>query len=99
MACRAVIYVRTSSEQQAEKCSPIEQETDCRRFAEQQGLVVVNVYRDIERYRARNKLVEPSGTRADRSGLLAMIEDASRDEFDVIIAWREIGCIVDSEPC
>jgi len=89
MARRAVIYVRTSSEQQAEKCSPVEQETDCRRFAEQQGLVVVNVYRDIERYRVKNKWVEPSGTRYDRPALLAMLRDAGDDQFDVILAWRE----------
>ena len=89
MARRAVIYVRTSSEQQAEKCSPIEQEMDCRRFAEQQGLTIVNVYRDIERYRAKNKWVEPSGTRYDRPALLAMLRDAADDQFDVILAWRE----------
>jgi DNA invertase Pin-like site-specific DNA recombinase len=89
MGKRAVIYVRTSSEQQAEKCSPVEQESDCRQFAEQQGLVVVNVYRDIDRYRVKNKWVEPSGTRYDRPGLLAMLRDAEDDQFDVIIAWRE----------
>ena len=61
MAKRAVIYIRTSSEQQGEKCSPVEQERDCRLFAEKQGLVVVNVYRDIERYRVKKKWVEPSG--------------------------------------
>lgn len=89
MAKRAVIYVRTSSEYQGEKCSPIEQEADCRRFAETQGLVVVNVYRDIERYRVKNKSVEPSGTRYDRPGLLAMLRDAADNQFDVILAWRE----------
>jgi DNA invertase Pin-like site-specific DNA recombinase len=89
MAKRAVIYVRTSSEQQAEKNSPIEQEADCRQLAEQKGFVVVNIYRDTERYRVRNKWVEPSGTRYDRPGLLAMLRDAADDQFDVILAWRE----------
>ncbi len=89
MAKRAVIYIRTSSEQQGEKCSPVEQERDCRLFAEKQGLVVVNVYRDIERYRVKKKWVEPSGVRYDRPGLLAMLRDASDDQFDVILAWRE----------
>jgi site-specific DNA recombinase len=89
MGKRAVIYVRTSSEQQAEKCSPVEQEADCRQFAEQQGLTVVNLYRDIERYRVRNRWVEPSGVRYDRPGLLAMLRDAADDQFDVILAWRE----------
>jgi len=89
MSKRAVIYVRTSSEQQGEKNSPAEQEADCRQLAEREGLIVVNVYRDIERYRSRNKWVEPSGTRYDRPGLLAMLRDAGDDQFDVILAWRE----------
>ena len=65
---RAVIYVRTSSEHQGEKSSPAEQEADCRQLAAEKGLVVVSVYRDIEKYRVRTKLVEPSGTRSDRPG-------------------------------
>ncbi len=86
---RAVIYIRTSSEHQGEKSSPMEQEADCRKLAEEQGLVIVNVYRDIEKYRVRNKLVEPSGTRYDRPGLVAMLQDATKDKFDVILAWKE----------
>lgn len=86
---RAVIYVRTSSEHQGEKSSPAEQEADCRQLAADKGLVIVNVYRDIEKYRVRTKLVEPSGTRSDRPGLLDMLSAAARDEFDIILAWRE----------
>ena len=58
-------------------------------MAEEKGLDVVRVYRDTEKYRVGNKLVEPSGSRSDRPGLLAMLNDASKDEFDVILAWRE----------
>jgi len=86
---RAVIYIRTSSEHQGEKSSPAEQEADCRQLAAEKGLVIVNVYRDIEKYRVKSKLVEPSGTRSDRPGLLAMLNDAARGEFDIILAWRE----------
>ena len=89
MTRRAVIYIRTSSETQGEKSSPAEQEADCRRLAEEKGLDVVRVYRDVEKYRVGSRLVEPSGSRSDRPGLLAIIQDASKDEFDVIIAWRE----------
>lgn len=89
MGNRAVIYVRTSSEHQGEKSSPAEQEADCRQLAAEMGLMVTNVYRDIEKYRVKSKLVEPSGTRSDRPGLLAMLSDAARDEFDIILAWRE----------
>ena len=86
---RAVIYVRTSSEHQGEKSSPAEQEADCRQLAKEKGLMVTHVYRDIEKYRVKTKLVEPSGTRSDRPGLLAMLSDAARGEFDIILAWRE----------
>ena len=86
---KAVIYIRTSSEAQGEKASPSEQEADCRSLAKEKELTVVRVYRDIEKYRVKNKLVEPSGLRSDRPGLLAMLKDAAIGEFDVILAWRE----------
>lgn len=89
MSKRAVIYIRTSSEKQGEKASPTEQEADCRKYAVENGLTVVNVYRDIERYRVKNKMIEPSGTRPDRPALLAMLRDAAQGHFDVILAWRE----------
>lgn len=89
MSKNAVIYVRTSSEHQGEKSSPAEQEADCRRLAAENGLTVVHVYRDIERYRVRNKMVDPSGTRYDRPGLVAMLTDAAQGHFDIILAWRE----------
>lgn len=68
MAHRAVIYVRTSSETQGEKSSPVEQEVDCLHLAQEKEFSVVRVYRDVERYRVGNKLVDPSGTRSDRPG-------------------------------
>jgi len=86
---KAAIYIRTSSEAQGEKASPSEQENDCRLLAKEKGLVVIRVYQDIEKYRVKNKLVEPSGLRTDRPGLLAMLKDAANGEFDVILAWRE----------
>ena len=89
MAKRAVIYIRTSSEQQGGKSSPVEQEADCRAFAEKEEMIVLNVYKDIKRYRKGSKWIQPSGTRFDRPGLLAMLRDAADDQFDVILAWRE----------
>ncbi|MBK7920310.1 MAG: recombinase family protein [Chloroflexi bacterium] len=89
MSKLAAIYVRTSSEQQGERVSPGEQERDCRLLAEQHGLTVVEVYRDIERYRARQRMVEPSGKRTDRPGLNAMLDDAAAGRFDTILAWKE----------
>lgn len=48
MIQRAVIYIRTSSETQGEKSSPLEQEANCRRLANEKGLHVIRVYRDVE---------------------------------------------------
>jgi site-specific DNA recombinase len=89
MVGRAAIYIRTSSETQGGNSSPNEQEWDCQTLAQEKGLQVVRVYRDVEKYRVGNKLVEPSGSRSDRPALQAMLKDAARDEFDVILAWRE----------
>jgi site-specific DNA recombinase len=86
---QAAIYIRTSSEHQGQKSSPEEQERDCRQLAMDHGLTVVEVYRDIERYRAKSRLVDPSGTRVDRPGLLAMLEDAAAGKFNTIMAWKE----------
>ena len=89
MTHKAAIYIRTSSEAQGEKSSPAEQESDCRRLAAEKGFTVVNVYSDIEKYRVKNKLVEPSGSRCDRPGMIAMLKDGAKGEFDAILTWRE----------
>ena len=89
MARRAVICIRTSSQTQGEKSSPVEHEADCRRLAKEKGLDVVRVFRDVEKYRVGSKLVESAGRRSDRPGLVPMLKDGMRDEFDVIIGWRE----------
>jgi len=89
MKKRAVIYVRVSSEKQADKVSPTTQKEDCIKLCQSKGYEMVNIYQDIERYRSGGKLVEPSGTRADRPALKKMIQDGYNGSFDVIIAWRE----------
>lgn len=86
---RAAICVRTSSERQAEKASPEEQEQGCRNLATERGYGVVKTYADTERYPASGKLVQPSGSRSDRPALLRMIQDAKAGAFDVIVARRE----------
>ncbi len=89
MKNRAVLDVRTSSEHQGEKSSPAEPEADCRQLAADKGLVIVNVFRDIEKYRVRTNSAETSGSCSDRPDLLAILSAAAWDEFDVILAWRE----------
>ena len=50
-AKRAAIYIRVSSEKQAVKVSPQTQEDDGRAYCAEHGYPVVDVYRDLERYR------------------------------------------------
>ena len=78
MQQKAVIYIRTSSEAQGKKASPAEQEADCRSLAQEKELTVVRVYRDIEKYRVKNKHVEPSGLRSDRPGLAGHAQGCSQ---------------------
>jgi site-specific DNA recombinase len=89
MIKRAGIYIRVSSERQAEKVSPQVQEMDCRSYCEARGYQVVGVYRDIERYRVGKKLVEPSGTCSDRPQFRRVLADCGNNTLDVIIAWKE----------
>lgn len=86
---RAAIYVRVSSERQADRVSPEAQEADGIAYCAARGYVVVEIYRDVEKYRVGRRLVEPSGTRVDRPQLKRMLADARTGRFNVVIAWRE----------
>ncbi len=83
------IYIRVSSEVQAEKASPDIQEADCRKHCEANGYTVVDVYRDTAAYRVGRKLVQPSGTRVDRPQLQRMLADARSGRINCIVAWKE----------
>jgi site-specific DNA recombinase len=89
MSKRAGIYIRVSSESQAEKVSPQAQEQDCINYCGSHDYQVVEVYRDTAKYRVGRKLVEPTATRADRPQFKRMLSDARAGLFDVIVAWRE----------
>jgi DNA invertase Pin-like site-specific DNA recombinase len=86
---RAAIYIRVSSERQADKVSPEAQERDCLDYCLSHEYQVTEIYRDIEKYRVGGRMVEPSGTRADRPQLRRLLADADAGLFDVLIAWRE----------
>ena len=58
---RAAIYIRVSSEKQGEKVSPQARESDCREHCQSHDYLVVDVYRDIEKFKVGRRLVEPSG--------------------------------------
>ena len=79
----AALYVRVSSQNRANgnqavfEQNPDVQELPLRQLAEQRGWRVVKVYSD-----------RMSGSKADRPGLKALMQDARRGAFDVVLVWR-----------
>ena len=69
---RAALYVRVSTVDQ----HPETQLLDLRQMASARGYEIVREYTD-----------KISGTKAKRSGLDAMLSDARRRQFDVLIVW------------
>jgi site-specific DNA recombinase len=86
---KAAIYIRVSTERQADKVSPQTQEEDCREYCKVHNYQVIEVYRDTEKYRSGKKMVEPSGTRSDRPQFLRALADVDNGKIDILIAWRE----------
>jgi DNA invertase Pin-like site-specific DNA recombinase len=80
---RAALYVRVSTTNRSTRNqavfeqNPEVQELPLRQMAEQRGWVVTKVYAD-----------RMSGSRSDRPGLNALMRDARRGAFDVIVVWR-----------
>jgi DNA invertase Pin-like site-specific DNA recombinase len=80
---RAALYVRVSTNNRASgnqavfEQNPDVQELPLRQLAEQRGWQVVQVYSD-----------RMSGAKAERPGLKALMADASRGAFDVVLVWR-----------
>jgi DNA invertase Pin-like site-specific DNA recombinase len=77
MSKRAALYVRVSTDKQSESIE--NQNRVLRQIAERRGWTVVEVYTDegISGAKGRDK----------RPALDAMLNDASRRKFDVVIAW------------
>jgi DNA invertase Pin-like site-specific DNA recombinase len=80
---RAALYVRVSTNNRAARNqavfeqNPEVQEQPLRQMAEQRGCSVVRVYSD-----------RMSGAKEDRPGLNALLQDARRGAFDVVVVWR-----------
>src|SRR5579859_4178536 len=87
---RAVIYARVSSEEQAgeDKSSIPTQLTECRQLAGQLGWSVVGEFVDDRKYKVGQKMVEPSGTRADRPQWQKMLAALQSGKADALIAWH-----------
>jgi DNA invertase Pin-like site-specific DNA recombinase len=80
---RAALYVRVSTTNRAARNQAVfeqnseVQELPLRQMAEQRGWPVVRVYAD-----------RMSGSKSDRPGLSALMRDARRGAFDVVVVWR-----------
>ena len=72
---RAALYVRVSTDQQTVE----HQVAALRQVAEHRGWAVVEIYRDAG--------ISGAKGRAQRPGLDAMLTDAKRRKFDVVMAW------------
>lgn len=79
-----------SSEEQAGpgKTSIDTQRDDCRALAAKLGWTVVGEYVDDRRYRVGTKLVEPSGSRADRPQWRKMLAALEAGQADAVIGWH-----------
>src|SRR5262249_55176192 len=77
MSRRAAIYVRVSTDKQSESVE--NQRNALRQVAERRGWEVIEIYKDegISGAKGRDK----------RPALDAMLNDASRRKFDVVMAW------------
>ena len=76
---RAALYLRVSSQGQADRELPIAgQERECRAYCERAGFTVDRVYRDEAL----------SGRHDDRPGFQEMIRAAKSKEFDTIVTWE-----------
>ena len=80
---RAVLHVRVSTNNRAARDqavfeqNPEVQQQPLRQMADQRGWSVVRVYAD-----------RMSGAKDDRPGLTALLQDARRGAFDVVVVWR-----------
>ena len=72
---RAALYVRVSTDAQTLE----NQIRELRQVAERRGSDVVEVYRDAG--------ISGAKGRNGRPGLDAMLKDASRRKFDIVMAW------------
>jgi DNA invertase Pin-like site-specific DNA recombinase len=74
-AKRAALYVRVSTDHQSVE----NQVRELKKVAERRGWTVVEVYRDAG--------ISGAKGRDQRPGLDAMLKDANRRKFDVVMAW------------
>ena len=83
-AKRAAVYVRVSTTNRARRGevlafeqNPEVQEMPLRQTVEQRGWTLTQVYSD-----------RMSGAKENRPGLMALMDDARRGAFDVVLVWR-----------
>lgn len=80
MALRAILYVRVSSDRQAEKWSPAAQRRALAEHCQRQGWTVVATHEDLG---------ISGATIAQRPGMLALLADVRRGAADVVLAVEQ----------
>ena len=76
---KAVIYARFSSDRQREE-SIEGQVRECRDYAEQNGITIVDTY--IDRAKSASKDTDK------RESFLQMVRDSAKHIFDVVLVWK-----------
>lgn len=91
-----LLYARVSTEAQSGEgqVSIQQQMSDMHTLVDRQGWRILGEFIDSENYVAsmppnKGKVVNPSGERADRPALLAMLEQVKTGKVDGIICWRD----------
>ena len=85
-------YLRVSSEKQGRdnRVSIPEQKRLIEQKAKQDGAEIVQWYADSKPYRSQNnRMVQPSGTRADRPGFVSLLADMAAHRWPVVYAWSQ----------
>jgi DNA invertase Pin-like site-specific DNA recombinase len=93
---KVALSARVSSEEQAraESASIDQQLADMRALCERNGWEIAATFVDCENYLAtqapnKGKMVNPSGERADRPGLLALLDLVRSGDVDAVLCWRD----------
>ncbi len=97
MVKQVKLYARVSdpkSQDAEDKVSIQQQLADMQALCGRNGWQIIGTYVDNENYRAtrsprKGKIVKPSGERADRPQLLAMLEVVRTGDVDAIVCWRD----------
>jgi site-specific DNA recombinase len=87
---RAAIYARVSRPYKIndERVTIDAQIRDCESYCKLKDYEIKAYFVDKDRYKSNGLFVRPTGERTDRPNYLALLNEACKGEFDVIVAWK-----------